>query len=148
MELDLLRDLLALMSENDLSEMEVEQEGIRIRLKKAGADIRQEVVLQPAVPAAPAQAGEIEAPSAEQAGLVEITAPMVGTFYRAASPDAEAFVLMDDVVDEETVVCIIEAMKVMNEIKAEKSGRIVEICADNGQAVEYGQVLFRINPTG
>ena len=143
MELDLLRDLLSLMSDNDLSEMEVEQEGIRIRLKKAGAEVRQEVVVQAASPAMPTEAA---APSAQESGLVEITAPMVGTFYRAPSPDAEAFVLVDDVVDEESVVCIIEAMKVMNEVKAGSGGRIVEICADSGQAVEYGQVLFRIDP--
>jgi len=143
MELDLLRDLLALMEENGLSEMEVEQDGVRIRLKKAGAEVRQEVVVQSAVPA-----GEAEAPPERESGLVEITSPMVGTFYRAASPDAEAFVQIDDVVDEDSVICIIEAMKVMNEIKAEKSGRVVEICADNGEAVEYGQALFRIDPSG
>jgi len=148
MELDLLRDLLALMEENGLSEMEVEQEGVRIRLKKAGSEVRQEVIVQPAALAAPAPAGEIEAPPAKGVGLVEITAPMVGTFYRAPSPDAEAFVLLDDVVDEDSVICIIEAMKVLNEIKAETSGRVVEICADNGEAVEFGQVLFRIDPGG
>ena len=95
---------------------------------------------QPAVEAEPAPAAE----DAEE--LVDITSPMVGTFYAAASPDSEDFVEAGARVTPEAVVCIVEAMKVMNEIKAECSGVIAEVVATNGQPVEYGQVLFRVKP--
>ncbi|MBS3822029.1 MAG: acetyl-CoA carboxylase biotin carboxyl carrier protein, partial [Phycisphaerae bacterium] len=78
--------------------------------------------------------------------LVEITSPMVGTFYAAPSPDSEAFVKVGDFVGEESVVCIVEAMKVMNEIKAECSGTIAEVCVKNAEPVEFGHVLFRVKP--
>ena len=150
MELDLLRELLALMDENELSELEVEQEGMRVRLKKSGQEVRHEVVTSQ-FPVAAASGTAVEPTAAETAaqtppGLVEVVAPMVGTFYRAPSPDAEPYVTEGDVVDEDTAVCILEAMKVMNEIKAEKRGRVVEVLAENGDAVEYGQVLFRLDP--
>ena len=84
--------------------------------------------------------------SAAQQGLVEIKSSVVGTFYAAPSPESEPYVEIGTHVDEQTVVCIIEAMKVMNEIKAETSGTITEILVTNGQAVQYGQVLFRVKP--
>ena len=136
------------MDENELSELEVEQEGMRVRLKKSGQEVRHEVVTSQFPVAAASGAAVAPAAAADEtpSGLVEVVAPMVGTFYGAPSPDAESYVAEGDVVDEETVVCILEAMKVMNEIKAEKRGRVVEVLAENGDAVEYGQVLFRLDP--
>jgi acetyl-CoA carboxylase biotin carboxyl carrier protein len=93
----------------------------------------------PAAPVAPAAA-------VVESGLVEIKSPIVGTFYQAASPDAAPYAKSGTKVDADSVVCIIEAMKVMNEIKAETHGTIVEVCCKDGQSVEYGQVLFRVRP--
>jgi acetyl-CoA carboxylase biotin carboxyl carrier protein len=100
-----------------------------------------------AAPAAPAPVAAAPASTAEKAPaekLKEITSPMVGTFYRAASPDAPSFVDIGSEVNEETVVCIIEAMKVMNEIKAEAKGIVAEVIAENGKPVQFGQALFRV----
>lgn len=101
-------------------------------------------VAAPAVPAAAAPAAPAAAPAAPAAPVKTIDAPLVGTFYRAASPEAESFVKVGDTVAEDSVIGIIEAMKVMNEIKAEKSGVIKEILVENGQPVEYGQPLLVI----
>ena len=155
MDIDDIRKLLAqltsLMSDNKLSELEVEQDGLRIHLKKEGQAAS-------AVPAAVAPASHVIAaptaaadtgqnPSADtQTGLITISSPMVGTFYRAPSPDAEAFVEVGDTVNDESVVCIIEAMKVFNDIRAECEGKVVDILVGNGEAVEYGQALFLIEP--
>src|SRR5206468_12221584 len=96
------------------------------------------------VPAPAAANGPAAAAATETAPLKEIVSPMVGTFYRGASPDAPPFVDIGTTVTEDTVVCIIEAMKVMNEIKAETSGVIAEVVAENGKPVQFGQVLFRV----
>jgi acetyl-CoA carboxylase biotin carboxyl carrier protein len=147
-----LRRLLSLMSEHDLSEIEVEEGGRRVKLRKtevrvapAFAPVSAPVAeARPAAPA-PAPAPMQAAPRSE--GLT-ISSPMVGTFYRSSSPDVESFVEVGAQVGNDTVVCIIEAMKVMNEIKAECEGRIVEILVANGEAVEYGQPLFVIERSG
>ena len=150
MNMELLRELLELMKEHELSEMEVEQDDVKIRLKKGGAADRLETLAGNGlgIPSEVAVSGSGAGnPSPETGtGLVEVLSPMVGTFYCTPSPDAESYVAIGDVVDEETVVCIIEAMKVMNEIKAEVGGRIVEILSENGNSVEFGQVLFRVDP--
>ncbi|MFH0964818.1 MAG: acetyl-CoA carboxylase biotin carboxyl carrier protein [Planctomycetota bacterium] len=154
MELELLSELLALMEEHGLSEMEIKEGETKIRLRKVGDEIRPEMVaangtvraVNPAGAAPPPANSPAPALKEEKKGVTPIVSPMVGTFYRSSSPDAEPYVTVGDEVDEETVVCIIEAMKVMNEIKAEQRGRVVEIAAENGSAVEYGQVLFRIEP--
>ena len=83
---------------------------------------------------------------AADTGLIDVKSPIVGTFYQASTPDAEAFVKVGSKVESDTVVCIIEAMKVMNEIKAETGGTIVEVCCKDGQSVEYGQTLFKVRP--
>ncbi len=138
------------MRKNDLSVFKMEKEGFKITLKK-GADYQP--VIQGA--AAPALAhggagphGNPEAGSqtspAPSLALREITSPMVGTFYSAASPESPAYVTVGQEVSEDTVVCIIEAMKVMNEIKAECRGTIAEIVAENGKPVQFGQPLFRV----
>jgi len=137
------------MRKNDLSVFEMEKDGFRLKLQK-GAE--QTIFTQPApapVAQAPAPAAETTAaapaPAAEKSSaLKDILSPMVGTFYRAGSPEAQPFVDVGKDVSEETVVCIIEAMKVMNEIKAETKGVIAEIVAENGKPVQFGQVLFRV----
>lgn len=95
--------------------------------------------------AAPA-AGSAGAVTAKDEGLLEIKSPIVGTFYSSPSPDSDPYVEVGSAVSSNTVVCIVEAMKVMNEIKAETSGIIAQVCVKNGQAVEYGQVLFKVRP--
>ncbi len=146
-----IKELIALMRRNELSEFEMETEGFRIKLKKGGDQV---IVSAPAnyAPAAavagPAAAGPaVNAPAAGAAGKPagrEITSPMVGTFYSSASPEASAYVEEGTEVTEDTVVCIIEAMKVMNEIKAETRGVIAEVLAENGKPVQFGQPLFRL----
>ena len=123
-----------LAARHNLAELEIEQGGVRIR-----------VVREPAPPpfrAEPASALPAEAPADSR--LVAIEAPMVGTFYRAPAPDAAPFVAEGDVVEEGQVLCVIEAMKLMNEIEADASGTIKAILVENGQPVEYGQALFII----
>ena len=136
------------MRKNDLSVFEMEKDGFRLKLQKGSGDLP--VFTQPAA-AAPAATAPASAP-AEAAGaaaekssaLKDIVSPMVGTFYRANSPDSPPFADIGKEVSEESVVCIIEAMKVMNEIKAETKGVIAEIVAENGKPVQVGQVLFRV----
>lgn len=140
------------MRKNDLSVFKMEKEGFKITLKK-GTDF-QPVITTTAAPVAytataPATAGTVSTPDTpaepkETSNLREITSPMVGTFYASPSPEAPAFVTVGQEVTEDTVVCIMEAMKVMNEIKAECRGTIVEIVAENGKPVQYGQVLFKV----
>ncbi|MFO1521162.1 MAG: acetyl-CoA carboxylase biotin carboxyl carrier protein [Kiritimatiellia bacterium] len=147
-----IKRLVELMSQNDLTELEVEREDMRISLKR-GPQGGHPVVAPhayapapaapaPAPAAAPASPAAASKPAADH--LDSIKSPMVGTFYRSSSPEAQAFVKVGDKVSPDTTVCIIEAMKVMNEIKAEKAGVIREICVENTDTVEFGQVLFKI----
>jgi acetyl-CoA carboxylase biotin carboxyl carrier protein len=144
----LLKRIVEIMNQNDLAEIEIEEEGKRLRLrKKEGAATVVPAVPAPAPASAPAAAANpaaVEASPAAEVGedLHTITAPMVGTFYRAPSPEAEPYAEVGTRVKPESVVCILEAMKVMNEIKSECSGEIVKICVQNGEAVEYDQPLF------
>jgi acetyl-CoA carboxylase biotin carboxyl carrier protein len=141
-----IKAVIDLMKKNDLSVFEMEKDGFRLKLQKGAGE--QTVFTQPApAPAAAPAAASTPAPAAapeKSAALKDIVSPMVGTFYRAGSPEAGAFVDVGKEVSEETVVCIIEAMKVMNEIKAETKGVIAEIVAENGKPVQFGQVLFRV----
>ena len=133
------------MKKNDLSVFEIEKEGFRLKLQR-GASVQAAGGVAPA--AAPSPKAGSAAPAAprpiETVPLKDIASPMVGTFYRAASPDTPPFVDVGKAVTEDTVVCIIEAMKVMNEIKAETSGVIAEVVAENGKPVQFGQALFRV----
>ena len=144
----LTRRLAALLSQLGLSEIEVEAAGVRVRLHRATPvplaphHTAAAGALAPAMPAAAAEPVPIDAAP----GTVPIEAPMVGTFYRAPSPTAGPYVREGDIVKESQVVCIIEAMKLMNEIESKVGGRIVKILAENGQAVEYGQPLFLVDP--
>ena len=159
MDVALLRDIVRLMSDNDLNTVDLREGDRRIVLRRGPAFVQ----TAPAMHAAPAAVVSSPSPSPttapatptpaaptspanDEAGLVPIKSPMVGTFYAAASPDAKPFVSVGSVVDEETDVCIIEAMKVFNNIKAETRGTIAKILATNGQTVEYGQVLFLVKP--
>jgi acetyl-CoA carboxylase biotin carboxyl carrier protein len=150
MDIDELQRILELMDEHDLVEVELSdpERGTRIRLKKARAEEPPRPVPMPMMavpPAADPPPAAAAAPVEERdTNLVEIPSPMVGTFYRAPSPDTDSFVEVGEQIDEETVVCIVEAMKVMNEIKAEVAGEVVEILVQNGEAVEYGQPLLLV----
>ena len=139
-----------MMKEYDLSELKVELKDCNVSLRRGEKTVAAPVVVAPApvaaAPAAPVAAAPA-APAAAPAAAAPaktIDSPLVGTFYRAASPDSDAFVNVGDRVTADTVIAIIEAMKVMNEIKAEKSGVIKEILVENGQPVEFGQPLFVI----
>jgi acetyl-CoA carboxylase biotin carboxyl carrier protein len=146
--MDEIRELAALVDEHGLTDFEFENENIRVRLSKMAAPAPVQHIAPVHVPATsagtPAKT-ETEAPSATpEEDLYKITSPIVGTFYRSPGPDKEPYVKEGSIVSPETVVCIVEAMKLMNEIQAEASGEIVKIYAENGQPVEYGQPLFGI----
>jgi acetyl-CoA carboxylase biotin carboxyl carrier protein len=143
MEIKDIQSVIDLMNENDLSYFLLEQDGITLKLKK-GAD--QEAIAAAAAPAPIAPAAPVEAPVPATDKGTEITSPMVGIFYKSPSPESDAFVKVGDHVDEDTTVCIIEAMKVMNEIKADAKGVIQRIVAEEGKPVQYGQALFIISP--
>jgi acetyl-CoA carboxylase biotin carboxyl carrier protein len=162
MNLKELKELIELISEKGFAEFEIERQGFRLRISRFNEPSPQlfppvaaPVVISPALPGVPVQLepAQHEAPSApvtepaqtaQSAALHVIKSPIVGTFYRAPSPSSPSFVNVGDRVEPETVVCIIEAMKLMNEIQAEVGGVIMEIYPQNGQAVEYGQPLFGI----
>jgi acetyl-CoA carboxylase biotin carboxyl carrier protein len=156
MDLDTIKQLLALMAENDLVELELEQEGKKVRLRKGGdhAPVAPPFVVTSGNGMVPVQGGAAggaaESPSGSKRpdNVVEIRSPLVGTFYISPKPGADPFVNVGDVVGTEKVVCIVEAMKVMNEIKAEVAGKIVEILAKNGQPVEYNEPLFLVEKAG
>jgi acetyl-CoA carboxylase biotin carboxyl carrier protein len=151
LELKDIKAIIDLMKKNDLSVFEMEKDGFKLKLQKGAGE---QTVFNPP-PAAPFPVPPSPATAAAPAGaaapapdkgapLNDILSPMVGTFYRAGSPESPPFVEIGNEVNAESVVCIIEAMKVMNEIKAETSGVIAEVIAENGKPVQFGQVLFRV----
>jgi acetyl-CoA carboxylase biotin carboxyl carrier protein len=142
LELKDIKAVIDLMRKNDLSVFEMEKDGFRLKLQKGSGDLP--VFTQPAAAPARAPAEAVGAAAENSSALKEIVSPMVGTFYRANSPESPPFADIGKEVSEESVVCIIEAMKVMNEIKAETKGVIAEIVAENGKPVQFGQVLFRV----
>jgi acetyl-CoA carboxylase biotin carboxyl carrier protein len=147
-----LKKLVQLMNDNELVELEIEREGERVHLRKACNEQVRALPLHAVAPPAPAAAAPVETPVPEEPpapaeippGTQELRSPMVGTFYRRPSPDAPPYVEVGDAVDEDSVVCILEAMKVNNEIKAELEGEIVEILVEDGQPVEFDQPLFLV----
>jgi len=152
-----IKEMINLMNENNLTELEVEKEGMRIRLKKStsGEIVMQEVspktvFTAPAAnatyPVTPAVAHENNQRGTPTGKAAEIKAPMVGTFYLAPSPESPSFVEINQTIEVGQVVCIIEAMKLMNEIKSEIRGKIVDVLVDNAEPVEFGQPLFLIEP--
>jgi acetyl-CoA carboxylase biotin carboxyl carrier protein len=144
-----IKTIIDLMKKNDLSVFEIEKEGFRLKLQRGPSGQAAQLAGPPVAgqfktAATTAEAAPAVPETIESEQLKEIVSPMVGTFYRAASPDAPPFVDVGKTVTEEAVVCIIEAMKVMNEIKAETSGVIAEVVAENGKPVQFGQVLFKV----
>ena len=150
MDLKAIKQVVEMMKRSEISEFEIEEKDFKLRLSRKNGDTQ---IIQaaapvaaapialaaPAAPAAPATA----APAEEQ-GVSVVKSPMVGTFYTAASPDSPVFAKVGGKVGADSIVCIIEAMKVMNEIQAELSGTITEVLVENGEAVEYGQPLFKV----
>ncbi|MCK5219086.1 acetyl-CoA carboxylase biotin carboxyl carrier protein [bacterium] len=141
------------MNQAKITELDLEQEGVKIHLRKGPT--REELtsaiaqpVPQAIAPVIPAEPLPAAAPPVVSSKLHTITSPMVGTFYRAPSPEANSYTETGDQVEEDTIVCIVEAMKLMNEIKAEVKGVIKEILIENAQAVEYGQPLFLVERRG
>ena len=145
MNLKEIKEMINLMNENELVELELERDGLKVRLKKDSGQIQQ-IITTSQAPAAAAEAAKEKKSVLEERRLTEIESPMVGTFYRASSPESAPFVDIGSEVQPGEVICIIEAMKLMNEIKAEVKGRIKEILIENGSPVEFGQALFRIEP--
>jgi oxaloacetate decarboxylase (Na+ extruding) subunit alpha len=155
MNLKEIKELIEMLKNTDISELEIERSGVKVRLRKGG-----DVTLHPVMPrmeyppaaiVAPAvtevpepQAGKAAEPAT--ANEVKVTSPIVGTFYRSSSPDKPPYVEIGAVVKKGQVLCIIEAMKLMNEIESESAGKIVQVLVENGQPVEYGQPLFVIEP--
>ncbi len=156
MNLKELKELIEMLKNTDISELEIERSGVKIRLRKGGdvtfhpamprmeyppAAIVAPAVVEPAMPFA-----EQAAPAPAAANHVKVTSPIVGTFYRSSSPDKPSYVEVGDTVKKGQVLCIIEAMKLMNEIESEAAGKVVQALVENGQPVEYGQALFMIEP--
>jgi acetyl-CoA carboxylase biotin carboxyl carrier protein len=145
-----IRRLADLLREYGLTEIEIEREGVRVRLRREPAGAASAPTA--AATSAPGTQGEAVAtampvaPAASQAHLLTIESPMVGTFYRAPSPDAQPFVREGDRVKKGQVVCIVEAMKLMNEIESKVAGRVIKVLVENAQPVEYGQPLFLLEP--
>ena len=155
MDFEDIKSIVELMNKNSISEFEMEKEDFKIKLRRGvegytatTSEGGPYLLAPPAQQLPPAAAGAAPpsepAPSPTTSSDNDITSPMIGTFYTAPSPDSAAFVEVGTEVDPETVICIIEAMKVMNEIKAETKGVITEIVAENGKPVEFGQPLFRV----
>jgi acetyl-CoA carboxylase biotin carboxyl carrier protein len=150
------RQLLEIMADHDLAELEVEEPDLRVKIRKnlptqylpPGLNLA-DLPRAPGVhhaPQLPAEAEQSPEETAPEEKLVEVSSPMVGTFYRSSRPAADPYVTIGTQVEPDTVICIIEAMKVMNEIKAEVSGTIVEILVEDAEPVEFGQVLFLVEP--
>ncbi len=142
-----IRRLVELMKEHDLSEMELSQGDMRIQLRRTDPAAVPEPAAPPAVvaPVAPAPAAAPAPKEPEASHLVEIKSPMVGTFYAAPDPDSPGYVKVGDHVGPDTTVCIVEAMKVFNQIPAEVSGKIVAVLVENGEPVEFGQPMFKVD---
>jgi len=154
-ELQEIKKLIEMIEKSPISEFELVDKDLKIRISKNGTNASpMHVVSAPALPMAAAPATVVSVPAPMPGGeavtetrhqLLEVKSPMVGTFYRAPSPDAEPYVRVGDSVEPGKVLCIVEAMKLMNELECEVKGRVVEIVVENAQPVEFGQVLFRVD---
>jgi oxaloacetate decarboxylase alpha subunit len=155
MNLKEIKELIELMKNTDISELEIERSGVKVRLRKGGdvtfhpsmprMEYPPSAIVAPAVTVVPPAAAIAEkAAEPVKTNIINVTAPIVGTFYRASSPDKPPYVEVGDVVKKGQVLCIIEAMKLMNEIECEGAGKIVQILVESGSPVEYGQPLFVI----
>jgi acetyl-CoA carboxylase biotin carboxyl carrier protein len=157
MNLKELKELIEMLKDTDVSELEIERSGVKVRIRKGGdvtyhptmprMEYPPHTIVAPAVvetSAAQAEQREIESAKTNQ---IKVTAPIVGSFYRSSSPDKPPYVEVGDDVKKGQVLCIIEAMKLMNEIESETDGKIIQVVVENGTPVEYGQPLFIIEPT-
>jgi len=152
-----IKAIIDLMKKNSVTEFELEKQDFKIRLKRGingvaaipaiGEDAPVLSYVQPAVAIQAPTIASAPSPTAAPSGELEIKSPMIGTFYRAPSPEAAAYVEIGSEVNPETIVCIIEAMKVMNEIKAEAKGTVTQILVENSKPVEFGQPLFKLRPS-
>ncbi|MDA8088251.1 MAG: acetyl-CoA carboxylase biotin carboxyl carrier protein [Nitrospiraceae bacterium] len=141
MELEDIKALLELLKDTDVTEIQVEKEGSKVKIRRGRFYTSVEFPAE--APGAPPQ---IKHEEAEKDRLITITAPLVGTFYRAPTPEAPSFVEIGSFVKKGQVLCIVEAMKLMNEIESEIEGQVVKVLVENGQPVEYGEPLFLIEP--
>jgi acetyl-CoA carboxylase biotin carboxyl carrier protein len=152
MNLKEIKEIIALMNENNLNEIEIERDGLKLKLKKSadgmvvGAPTHFAVESLPAPRAVVANVPAASSAAEASKNNKDIKSPMVGTFYRSPSPEAEAFVEVGHTVEVGQVVCIVEAMKLMNEIKSEVRGKITEVAVQNAEPVEFGQTLFIVEP--
>jgi acetyl-CoA carboxylase biotin carboxyl carrier protein len=157
LDLKQIKQIIELMKRSELTEFAVEEEGFKLKIRRgtnglpivstgrgSNPPFSPGETHSPLPPTTTTAPGTVPATPADEAGVSYIKSPMVGTFYRAGSPESKAFIDVGGKVAENTVVCIIEAMKIMNEIQAEAKGTILEVLAENGQPVEYGQRLFKI----
>jgi oxaloacetate decarboxylase alpha subunit len=155
MNLKEIKELIELMKNTDISELEIERSGVKVRLRKGGdvafhpsmprMEYPPATLVASAVTVAPAPGGIDERATVPvKTNIIKVTSPIVGTFYRSSSPDKPAYVEVGDVVKKGQVLCIIEAMKLMNEIESEGAGKIVQILVESGAPVEYGEPLFVI----
>ncbi|HEY5594384.1 MAG TPA: acetyl-CoA carboxylase biotin carboxyl carrier protein [Nitrospiria bacterium] len=151
MNLKELKELIELIQQSEIAELELEKSGVKVRIKKERYSLPRPPIIEE-VPSAPSVPEEVQqpqapaAPAAVPAGWLTLTAPVVGTFYRSPAPDTDPYVEAGSVVTKGQIICVIEAMKLMNEIESEWDGKIVEILVENAQPVEYGEPLFRIEP--
>jgi acetyl-CoA carboxylase biotin carboxyl carrier protein len=152
MNLKELKDLIELVQQSEIVELELEKSGVRVKIKKERSSFPRPSVSAD-VPAAPFSPEEVpqshlpsSAPAGVPAGWLTLTAPVVGTFYRSPAPDTDPYIETGSLVKKGQILCVIEAMKLMNEIESEWDGKIVEILVENAQPVEYGEPLFRIEP--
>lgn len=146
-----IKELINLMNENGLTELEIEREGVKIRIRKSAGGKFETIREEPSMPgiAETVKLDQEDSNKKEQKkekNLIPIKTPMVGTFYRTPAPDAKPYVEIGQKIDVGQVVCIIEAMKLMNEIKSEVKGKVVEVLVENANPVEYGQALFMVEP--
>ena len=162
MDISYIKKLIKLLDESGVDEIEIEEEGKKVRVSKAHHNNSYAVptfvpqfISQPQATSQPSNVPQadpppavepIPSPKAEEKKLHEVRSPIVGTFYRAPAPNADPYVLVGSVVQQGTVLCIIEAMKLMNEIESDVSGKVVQVLVENGQAVEYNQPLFLVEP--
>jgi acetyl-CoA carboxylase biotin carboxyl carrier protein len=138
-----IREIIKLIDQTGVTEIQLEEEGSKLSIKKGG-DVVSYVAAPAPVAAAPVQAAAASDVDVNDPSLHKITSPMVGTFYKAPEPGAAPYVSAGDKVEENTIVCIVEAMKLFNEIEAEVKGEIVKVLVEDGQLVEYGQPLFLV----
>ena len=154
MDFDILRQLITILEESSLAELEIEEDNLRVRLKKPGEHAPVQTAVSAPAPAPPREANDpapkptepAPAPPPEDTDFVTIDSPMVGVFYSAPAPGEPAFISPGDIIEEGQTVCIVEAMKLMNEVSAKYRARVERALVENGEPVEFGQALFAVTP--